>query len=63
MIVVTSHYVDEMSDFPIGLVPYISQDKFKERGFPPEFHTKIDFAIRSMKDALQKGRENEQNND
>jgi len=54
-IVVTSHYMDETDDFPIGLVPYIPQDKFKEGKLSPEFHTKIDFAIRLMKDALQKG--------
>ena len=53
-VVVTSHYMDETDDPPIGLVPYIPQDKFKEKG-SSEFHTKIDFAIGSMKDALQKG--------
>ena len=46
--------MDETNDFPIGLVPYIPQDKFKGKG-SSEFHTKIDFAIKLMKDALQKG--------
>ena len=54
-VVVTSHYMDETDDFPIGLVPYIPQDKFKEGKIFPEFHTKIDFAIKILKDALQKG--------
>jgi len=54
-IVVTSHYVDETKDFPISLVPYIPQDKFKKKETPSEFHTKIDFAIELIKDALQKG--------
>jgi len=54
-IVVTSRYTDETNDFSIGLVTCIPQDKFKQGKLSPEFHTKIDFAIRLMKDALQKG--------
>ncbi|MCD6318821.1 transposase, partial [Candidatus Aerophobetes bacterium] len=47
--------MDETDDFPIGLVPYIPQDKFKEGKLSPEFHTKIDFAVKILKEALQKG--------
>ena len=56
---VTSHYVDEIRDYPVGLAPYIPQDKlWGKSSF--EFHPKIKLAIKPAKDALQKGIQSEE---
>jgi len=53
-VVVTSHYVDEIRDYPVGLAPYTPEDKLEGKS-SSEFHTKIDLLIRLAEDALQKG--------
>lgn len=54
-IVVASHYVDEVRDFPIDLFPCVPADKFKEKEYSPVLHTKIKLAKFLIEDALKRG--------
>jgi len=54
-VVVTSHYVDEIRDFPVNLSPYVPADEFEEGENSSDFSTKIQLGKKLALDALEKG--------
>jgi len=54
-VAVTSHYVDEIRNFPVNLSPYIPADEFEEGEDSPDFFTKIELGEKLVLDAFEKG--------